>query len=285
MAKYDVTHACGHTTTYQLVGPNRQREYRLGRLESEECSACRNARQNAESAEAAKKVGLPALAGTEKQIAWAETVRASLVKECGRWLVAAEQSPELKPLLDGIDPADTERVGVVADKCEEAEGEAGAKVAAVLRAFCSVVRGRTSASWWIDHRDESLRSLPTLLAREQAAAEEQRAKELKVEAIHAAKDAVRARLAELLPGVADYTVQIGVWSGQKRAYLGRGYNNNFATYHHTGNASVRPGTLSVRERGDAASLSPEQRESLRDYLSELCAAWQTLKVGVGRGEN
>lgn len=71
MAKYQVKHLCGHTTEVQLFGHWSDRERRMAAMERELCAACR-----AEQArQAAAEAGLPALTGSDKQIAWAAEIR------------------------------------------------------------------------------------------------------------------------------------------------------------------------------------------------------------------
>lgn len=82
MAKYQVTHACGHIKTHSLFGKNKDREWRIARLESEYCSDCVEAerqKQNQMNAQKNAEYGLPELEGSEKQIAWAETIRRDAV--------------------------------------------------------------------------------------------------------------------------------------------------------------------------------------------------------------
>jgi hypothetical protein len=90
MAKYDVTYSCGHKGTVQLVGPTIQREYKLKWFsESGLCEDCYKAAKEKEREaelarrqEAAERAAalaevqeLPTLTGTEKQVAWANTIR------------------------------------------------------------------------------------------------------------------------------------------------------------------------------------------------------------------
>lgn len=87
MAKYEVEHACGHTETHNLTGPHKNREWWLENVgPSRLCSDCfqeekqkQHAEQSAQAAESAKASGLPELTGSPKQIAWAETLRASFL--------------------------------------------------------------------------------------------------------------------------------------------------------------------------------------------------------------
>ena len=89
MSKHTITHSCGHTHEYQLYGKSDERTRKIKWLETQECPACQKA---AEAAEAAKKaeeeaaaakineeLNLPVLSGSEKQIAWANCIRARLI--------------------------------------------------------------------------------------------------------------------------------------------------------------------------------------------------------------
>lgn len=133
MAKYTVTQACGHDEVVALVGPISQREWRLENVEPQKlCSECyhaelarRREEENREAAEAAKEMSLPALTGTEKQIAWAETVRQQL-------LGALDEFVYTRSRLDAKDP----------------------KVMEALEQ----IRSKTEARWWIDHRGIDLPS-------------------------------------------------------------------------------------------------------------------------------
>lgn len=78
MAKYTVTHSCGHEREYQLYGKHTERDRKLEWLEAQECPACRKAR---EIERATEGVELPALEGSPKQIAWAESIRAKFVQD------------------------------------------------------------------------------------------------------------------------------------------------------------------------------------------------------------
>jgi hypothetical protein len=96
--KREVVRACGHSEMVSVYGPYKDRESRLAYEATKMCASCYKAQKAAE-ADAAKaevadvihRLGLPALEGTPKQIAWAESIRqkrvAELIKrvrECGR---------------------------------------------------------------------------------------------------------------------------------------------------------------------------------------------------------
>lgn len=127
MAKQDFTYACGHGGWTDLRGPQKGREWKLRRLEGEMCPACwgaaRIAAAKAEGAAAVAKVAAsgaawPALTGTEKQVAWAEQIRARAIV----WLGEGDDEHHL-----------------------------GAGRAAMVRALAAV----TSAAWFCDRARHS----------------------------------------------------------------------------------------------------------------------------------
>ena len=80
MAKYIINHTCGHQVTVQLYGSYKDRERRIAYLETCECDECRKAKANAAAAAAKAERGLADLTGSEKQIAWANTIRENAYK-------------------------------------------------------------------------------------------------------------------------------------------------------------------------------------------------------------
>jgi len=101
MAKYNVTHTCGHTATHQLVGPHTERDRKIAYYETQLCADCWQVEQDAkakEIAEASANQGLPALQGSPKQITWAETIRAKILAEIDA--VLGKVNPAHKALLD-----------------------------------------------------------------------------------------------------------------------------------------------------------------------------------------
>lgn len=127
MAKYTVTHACGHDHTYQLYGPNRERERKIAWLAEQDCPECakraREEQHKAEAEEAAKVtegMDLPELTGTPKQVAWANTIR-------GQFIALLQK-------------------------------EEGVRMDVAL----IIIRLYTSASWWIDNRSVDFGALTNL---------------------------------------------------------------------------------------------------------------------------
>jgi len=108
MAKYHVTHACGHETEYNLFGPYESRRQRISSLESRLCPECWEAKRNEENAKAnaaaaakAAEAGLPALEGTPKQVAWAESIRVKAITYLEERFatITPERQAQIAPLL------------------------------------------------------------------------------------------------------------------------------------------------------------------------------------------
>jgi len=81
MAKYEITHECGHTETVVLFGKNSDRERRIAWLESNPCRDCLRKMEQDRATTQQEEFGLPDLTGSEKQIVWAITIRARKVTE------------------------------------------------------------------------------------------------------------------------------------------------------------------------------------------------------------
>mgnify|MGYP001306836693 CR=1 FL=1 len=86
MAWYYGTYICGHEGRVNIIGPVKDREWKKEREFSKMCPDCYKVhlqKQREEEArramELAREMELPALQGTEKQIAWAEKIRQNLI--------------------------------------------------------------------------------------------------------------------------------------------------------------------------------------------------------------
>lgn len=132
MAKYTINYACGHSQDVQLYGPGKERERKIEWLERGDCPECWKAKQAADriaqNAEAAaQNAGAVSLVGTEKQIAWAESIR--------------------RPVLAEI-PKMLERMGTIqySQWMLQARDE--------MHAFLDKIAAENRAAWWIDNRAE-----------------------------------------------------------------------------------------------------------------------------------
>lgn len=121
MAKYSVTYKCGHTGTVELFGKTSDREWRLEQLAKGNCPDCEEAEMRKVIAEFNAERELPALSGTDRQVAWADKLRMYAIRmiedEYGRM---SDGSPDKEPMSQ------------------------------VLQEMYSI----TDARFWIDHRDD-----------------------------------------------------------------------------------------------------------------------------------
>lgn len=125
MAKYTVTHACGHQVEAQLFGKHVDRERRMTAMRAEDCPACRAAGSD--------------LVGSVKQVAWAQDIRAAL-------------TPRIIAAHDGV----AARIGAGAAPTGVPEiEERRAAVLTALAAERDRMLGRRAARDWIDdqHND------------------------------------------------------------------------------------------------------------------------------------
>lgn len=134
MAHYTVTHSCGHTQRHNLGGKIALREQKLAWLATNLCETCYHAQQAeqykiaAEEAHIAqRKAGLISLQGSEKQCAWANTIRMQHYDKIIQFL---EYNPNC--LLDITNREDAARL------------------------ILNVV---TTAKWWIDYRDAKVAAM------------------------------------------------------------------------------------------------------------------------------
>jgi hypothetical protein len=84
-----ITHACGHMQDHHIEGFTNQRERKKRWLASPQWRSCFNTQKQAEHADAAARNGLSidhltlsALTGTDRQVSWAESIRAQRLAAC-----------------------------------------------------------------------------------------------------------------------------------------------------------------------------------------------------------
>lgn len=157
MAHYDITHTCGHDERIELFGKTSERESRIEWLQERPCTECwkkerkaeAEARRNKEAAMIVEKFGDDAadavnaisnaasnLKGSSRQIMWAEDIRADCITE----------------IIDRLH-------SLVARIPGKATAQQSAEFAVRCRAFASVIANETSAAWWIDNRDDTLKAV------------------------------------------------------------------------------------------------------------------------------
>lgn len=129
MAKYIITYACGCAVEKQLYGKISKRESYVEWASKHECPECEKARLNSEAQAKAEQSNLPSLTGSDKQVAWAITIRQAFLSD----------------LENGI----TDRMKLINDSNRE---KAMASLAKINETRDTMIANETSASWWIDRR-------------------------------------------------------------------------------------------------------------------------------------
>lgn len=107
MAWYYGTYSCGHEGRTNIIGPTKNRQWISDRHFEGLCAECYEAKKivdrekaNTEAAEKAKETELPELEGTEKQVAWANTLRQVMIDETEKWIEKMTRVYEGEPGLD-----------------------------------------------------------------------------------------------------------------------------------------------------------------------------------------
>jgi hypothetical protein len=144
----DIKHTCGHTVAHD-IDPNRARKIR--HLAGHPCRDCQQAELDAKGRELEREVaelkaarenreelGLPALIGSAKQIAWAKDIRS--------WCLRSNTVPPLPTEEQVLKSA--KRSGADFDKCMKLVRDFNEKILAARKRL----ETETSAKWWIDNR-------------------------------------------------------------------------------------------------------------------------------------
>lgn len=159
MAKYDVRHVCGHVQEHELFGPGPGRDRRRTGLATVPCRECRREDDWRRAVAYAEREELPALTGSDKQIAWAEVIRHEtlvMIDRVVRSAVAEARrpgAPEIDPLAlpVRVPPA----LKFSADEPDPTVGE-----------VVDVLKRESRAHWWIEHaKDVSQAGRPIRLGR------------------------------------------------------------------------------------------------------------------------
>lgn len=147
MAWYYGTYSCGHDGRVNIIGPTKDREWRKERAFEKLCPKCydkhlieQRKKANKEAAEKSKEMELPELIGTEKQVAWANSLRMEVVNEYEKLIEEAESV--------------FKKYGV--DNIEFHGREAGLKITIDDFSECVnfALTEKIDARFWIDNRNE-----------------------------------------------------------------------------------------------------------------------------------
>ena len=204
MAKYQVEcPVCEEAHTVQLYGKNSDREYKLENWDwtCDECAAkalaIKSEKESREAAEANAEAALPDLVGSEKQVAWAETIRAKILDG-----VKVRSEKEYKEAI-----ARLEKAGQVEEAETQAEKEGFKSIRHAWECqneAISRVINNSSAHWWIENRSKSLMSLAMDISKEvakESGVEDntKEAAEAKAEATVRPEQPITETVAEIIP--------------------------------------------------------------------------------------
>lgn len=137
MAWHEGTYACGHEGRVQIYGPVKDREWKEKQEFSKLCPECWKKKmdeENQKAIEMARKIELPELQGTEKQVAWANTIRLKFIEKFDKF--TEKDFDEVKGLFPEFDD-------LIYDD--------------VLKIKDYIILNKTKASFYIDNRNESIR--------------------------------------------------------------------------------------------------------------------------------
>lgn len=131
MAIYDGTYSCGHDGRTNIIGPGKDRQWKADAHFRGLCPECweqkkleEREKANAEAAAKAIEMELPELEGSEKQVAWANTLR--------------------QDLIDYIDTLDRKALECI-DSSEKEKYD-----------VLDYIMSQTKASWFIDNRPHGM---------------------------------------------------------------------------------------------------------------------------------
>ena len=143
MAKETITFSCGHDCVIELFGRTADRKRRAEWMASDICPDCaaKNRREKAKQLAAeADADGLPKLTGTEKQIVWAEQLRADFFEKAD------------KRRAKSIATMNSSREKMSADKIEQYN--------CFLREWdegvAYIAAHKVQSSWWIEVRNQDV---------------------------------------------------------------------------------------------------------------------------------
>lgn len=146
---------CGQDVT--VFGTNRRDAERLARWHESRGSLCQNCEaekrraESAAAAEANRAAGLPALTGSEKQVAWAETLRTQALAQLAALAPYAATSDPL--------PQDSPDRLYMADQLRALRALVAEGGEAAIQALTSLMRAKAEARWWIDTRELTMAQL------------------------------------------------------------------------------------------------------------------------------
>ena len=151
-----------------VVGRNRADADRLAAWHAKQghicadCEAKHRAEENAKAAEANAQAGLPALSGSDKQVSWAETIRATMLADLQGLRPLVLIATKAIAANDDLDEAEQQIRTIINTLDGRARNlyphwtaELAHEITTIERldALQAVISKQQKAAWWIDHRD------------------------------------------------------------------------------------------------------------------------------------
>lgn len=168
MAWYYGTFSCGCEGRVNVIGPTKNRQWKADRKFEGLCEECYTKRletdrekANQEAEAKAKEQDLPALTGTEKQIAWANTLRQKLIDETEKFISNEDTKEDWKHYW-----------------CTKYKGFKKLEVDDLTEVLDYVLVNETSAKFYIDNRFDGTASLLEKYVEKAFVSEEQKIEKL-----------------------------------------------------------------------------------------------------------
>ena len=159
MAWYYGTFSCGHEGRVGIIGPMKDRQWKADRKFEGLCEECYKAKlekdreeANKKALEAAKEMELPELIGTEKQIAWANTLRNKRLEQISSLREKINYHIRME-MIDTIESLNIPKKG-----CKTNEDMAN-RINQYLDKAEEYLISNTKASYWIDSRLDRLNNI------------------------------------------------------------------------------------------------------------------------------
>lgn len=195
MSRETIHHRCGHTSIQKLFGNSKERARKAIWIgERSDCPDCEKAAFAAANAAAAIENadnGLPELTGSEKQIAWAETIRKGKLESIAVFITIVEKWHDTGEVYESTygDKWGEGNPRARLMHVELSELVRELKTVDRAEAFIAIVHEKTDARWWIDGRDMSFAWIASNI-RTEIDARIRSAVEEKIEALPSAQDAI-----------------------------------------------------------------------------------------------
>lgn len=217
MAKYYVTHSCGHEEVVQLYGKESSRRWMIEKMESEPCKDCIHKEALEMLKKQAEENDLPELEGSQKQIEWAMSIRQQFLD------IIEDLSEAMNKEMDKSIEANPDK----ADKYEKIRTEYTEK----FNKSTMYISEQTKAKFFIDDRDEFGKCIPDTTLKTVAAYADAYDKEHDPFEIEA-KEEVKRKQVEVHPEEVIGTTNITLTAEDGCVHLYSGYEKRLVDIIH-----------------------------------------------------